>query len=137
MCCGSIWERIKKLGLKSNWNSQYGTYCFAEDGHKLHSLEEKEIDDFLYENNITHEVEPKIPFSKKKADWKIGDLFVEYFGLRDVGGNKGKDYREKIKFKINHCKKYNIPLLSIFPDDNFKIKLGFLLNKNILEIKSE
>jgi len=76
------------------------------------SLGEKTIDDYLYKNKIKHEREPKYPDSNYRADFKIGNTFLEYFGLT---GNP--EYDTKTKMKKRLCKKYGIKLISIYPKD--------------------
>lgn len=53
----------------------------AEDGHKLESKYEKIIDDTLYERGIHHDAHEKIPGSNYRCDFKVGDVFVEVWGL--------------------------------------------------------
>jgi hypothetical protein len=115
--------------LKSNiiteasFNSKYGIMCIALDGHFCRSMAEQRIDNWLYKNNIAHEVEPVYPrhdeFNKSgrmRADWKIGNDYVEYFGLPD-----DKEYFEKMKKKRNLAKKLNISLIEIFYSDLIEI----------------
>src|SRR2546428_275772 len=59
-----------------------GTQCLARDGHVCFSLGEKTIDDLLTEMGIQHEREPHYPDSNLRADFRIGDTFVEFVGLR-------------------------------------------------------
>ena len=97
----------------------------ANDGHECLSLGEKNIDDWLYLNNIPHEKEPIYPNGYFRADWKVGKHFIEYWGL------KGKeDYDNKILIKKEIAKEYNIPLIEIFPEDipNLEMKLKTLKN---------
>ena len=47
-----------------------------------------------------------------RADWKIGNIYVEYFGLK---GEITYDIKTAKKFQL--CKKMNIELIAIFPDD--------------------
>jgi hypothetical protein len=93
-----------------------GTQTIAKDGHVCLSLGEKTIDDFLYKNNIKHEREPHYPEGNYRADFLVDDIFIEYFGLK---GNI--DYDKKIKLKQKLCKKYNIKLISIYPNDLLSI----------------
>lgn len=103
----------------------FGYKVLANDGHECLSLGEKNIDDWLYLNNIPHEKEPIYPIGNFRADWKVGKHFIEYWGL------KGKeDYDNKILIKKEIAKEYNIPLIEIFPEDipNLEMKLKTLKN---------
>ncbi len=58
-----------------------GIRCLAKDGHACHSLDEQQIDDWLYKHRIKHEREPKYPADPavnpkglRRADWKVGDI---------------------------------------------------------------
>ncbi|WP_424355392.1 hypothetical protein [Methanobacterium sp. MBAC-LM] len=99
-----------------------GTRCLAKDKHVCYSLAEKTIDDFLYTNDIIHDKEPKYPEGNFRADFKVNNTFVEYFGLMN-----DKDYNLKAKYKKELCKKHNIKLISIYPKD--------LVNQSILKKK--
>ena len=89
-----------------------GIQTIAKDGHVCLSLGEKTIDDYLYTHGIQHEKEPRYPASNYRGDFKVGAIFIEYFGL---AGNA--EYDAKIKEKIRLCKKYNIALVAIYPRD--------------------
>lgn len=89
-----------------------GIQCIAKDGHKCLSLGEKTIDDYLYSHGIPHEKEPKYPESNYRGDFKVGEIFIEYFGL---AGNP--EYDAKIKEKVRLCQKHNIILIAIYPKD--------------------
>jgi hypothetical protein len=105
-----------------------GTQTLAQDGHVCLSLGEKTIDDYMYTRGVIHEKEPHYPEGNYRADFLIGDVFVEYFGL---AGNP--EYDQKTKLKQDLCKKHGIQLISIFPADlanlkNLEKKLGPILN---------
>jgi hypothetical protein len=65
-----------------------GYMCVAEDGAHCRSLDEKIIDDLLSRLQIKHRHEPNYPYDKqfnrnqmRRADWKVGDVYVEFFGM--------------------------------------------------------
>ncbi len=89
-----------------------GIQSLSLDGHMCFSLGEKTIDDYLFKNNIEHEREPNYPESNFRADFKVGSIFIEYFGLT---GNV--EYDKKTNKKKRLCKKHNISLISLFPKD--------------------
>lgn len=94
-----------------------GTQCIAKDGHVCYSLGEKTIDDILYFLKIEHLKEPRYPESNYRADFKVGETLIEYFGL---SGNT--DYDNKSKEKKNICKNFNINLISIYPKDLLNVQ---------------
>lgn len=118
------------LGERGILKGKFGYKVISKDGHLCNSLAEKIIDDWLFENNIEHEKEPKYPKavidflgSNIRADWKIGEYFIEYFGL-----HLESNYAEKMNRKINACNIFKIKLISLFPGDEY------LLNERIKSI---
>lgn len=109
-----------------------GTMCIAKDGTECLSIAEKQICDWFYHKKIRYIKEPKYPKDEKlnpnglmRADWKVGKILIEYFGLK---GNN--EYDIKIQKKIELCKKYNISLIELYQDDLIKLdrKLDILKN---------
>lgn len=99
-----------------------GYMCIANDGHLCRSLGEKVIDDWLYNSGIPHEKEVRYPGKRAfRADWQIGDYFIEFWGLEGQ-----EDYDEKRDLKKKLSRKYHIPLIDISPNDlntlNLKLK---------------
>ena len=89
-----------------------GIQSFAKDGHICLSLGEKTVDDYLHAHGIHHEKEPRYPEGNYRGDFKVGAAFIEYFGLT---GNP--EYDAKTQDKIRLCKKHNITLVEIYPQD--------------------
>jgi len=89
-----------------------GTHTIALDGHTCLSLGEKTIDDFLYARGIAHEKEPKYPEGNYRADFLVGGVFIEYFGLI---GNETYDVKAKEKMRL--CQAHGIKLIALYPRD--------------------
>jgi hypothetical protein len=96
-----------------------GIRCLSKDKHVCHSLDEQRIDNWLFEHNIRHEREPFYPThselnpsGRRRADWKVGDCFIEYFGL--VGDPV---YDKKLDEKLQLAELYDIELIPIYPED--------------------
>ena len=90
-----------------------GYMCLAEDGHECLSLGEKNIDDWLYRHNIGHQKEPKYPGEYNfRGDWKVGNYFIEYWGLAGQ-----EDYDNKILLKREIAKEFNLSLIEIHPNN--------------------
>lgn len=89
-----------------------GIQCIAKDGHICLSLGEKTIDDFLFARKIPHEKEPRYPEGNFRGDFSVNAIIIEYFGL--VGN---PDYDAKILEKKRICKKHEIGLTAIYPED--------------------
>jgi hypothetical protein len=106
-----------------------GTQCLAKDGHVCLSLGEKTIDDLLHARGFAHEKEPRYPEGNYRADFAVGDVFIEYFGL---AGNADYDARAKLKQRI--CRKHGIKLISIYPADLVSAKK--LENKLLVKLNA-
>lgn len=105
---------------------RFGTECIALDGHRCLSIGEKMIDDFLQAEGIDHEREIWYADGTFRADFRVGQILIEYFGL---SGNAS--YDEKTNRKLQYCRDKEIALISIYPNDLINIvsleaKLGTL-----------
>ncbi len=103
----------------------FAKHYFAKDGHKCDSLSERIIDDWLFRRNIKHEIHFPYPEDRGfTVDFKVKDYWVEFFGL----SGELKRYDELKSEKLSLAKKYNLKLISIFPEDLFPISN---LNNNL------
>lgn len=96
-----------------------GIRCLAKDGHTCHSLDEQRIDDWLHAHDLDHEREPIYPLhpslnptGKRRADWKVNETFIEYFGL--IGD---PEYEKKMDEKILLAQESNLSLIAVYPSD--------------------
>ena len=96
-----------------------GVRCLATDGTECSSLSEQFITNWMITNKVEFQKEPFYPkhikyntSGRRRADWKIGNSYIEYFGL--TGEN---DYDKKTKEKIKLANELNFELISIFPRD--------------------
>ncbi|MCE5291151.1 MAG: hypothetical protein LLG14_18215, partial [Nocardiaceae bacterium] len=89
-----------------------GTRCIAKDGHVCHSLPEKAICDFFTDEGIEHAREPRYPGSNLRADFLVGDIFIEYLGLT---GTPAYDAKSEQKREIAQANR--IKLIELFPED--------------------
>lgn len=95
---------------------RFANHFVAKDGHPCDSLSEKIVDDWLSTHKIPHEVKVKYPWNNgMSADFKIGEYYVEFFGL--VG--QLKNYDRLMKIKLQKIKEYNLKLISIYLSDIF------------------
>ena len=96
-----------------------GVRCLAEDGHVCLSLDEQFIDNWLHAHNIPHKREPYYPShsqlnpnGKRRADWKVGNTLIEYFGL--IGD---EEYEQRITEKMLLAEKLSIKIISVYSSD--------------------
>lgn len=122
---GSWNNAIISAGFKSN-PVKFANKHIARDGHKCDSLAEKIIDDWLFERKIKHET--KVPYNHRRmtADFKIDDVYIEFFGLQ----GEVKSYDRLIKEKEQLWKERNLEIIKIYPKDLFpKNKLDQIFAK--------
>ncbi len=112
---GSWNNAIKLAGFQTN-PVKFARKYYSADGHLCDSLAEKIIDEYLFRHKIIHEKNIPYPENYKlTTDFKVNNVFIEYFGL----ANEIKGYDQTIKRKRIICKKYHITLLEIYPRDLF------------------
>lgn len=121
---GSWNNAIKMAGFLPN-PVKFAHKYFANDGHKCDSLAEKIIDDWLTVKNIFHLKSTRYPDSKFTSDFKIGDTYLEFFGL----SKSLKKYDRLMKEKLQMVRKNKLKLIKIYPHDLFpKNKLAEVLS---------
>jgi hypothetical protein len=109
----------------------------AYDGHVCDSVSEAIIDNWLTQNSIIHIRDAQYPTTHHKADWAIngGTTFIEYFGL----AKDSPRYDRAICEKQILCKKQNIELVEIYPNDIYPrvvldCKLGQFIRTSFLAL---
>lgn len=102
----------------------------AWDGHKCDSLAEKVIDDWLTNNKISHKRGVPYPAHKAlTADFMIGKIWIEFFGLAGVLPK----YDALIRQKRRLARKYKLNLIELYPKDLFpKNNLATIINEYVL-----
>ncbi|MBN1460108.1 MAG: hypothetical protein JXA57_11250 [Armatimonadetes bacterium] len=89
-----------------------GVQTLAKDGHICFSLGEKTIDDLLFAHGIAHDREPPYPEGNYRADFLVGNTFIEFFGL---AGDSSYDAKTAKKKTI--CRGHGIALIVVTPKD--------------------
>lgn len=78
----------------------------------------KIIDGWLFDHSIEHEKEVCYPNSRLRADWRAGKIYIEYLGLSVNYDHWLNDsYHETLLRKRAICKKYNLVLIELYPED--------------------
>lgn len=118
---GSWFKALYEAGVLPNdvLITKRGIKCIAKSGNECNSLDEQYIDNWLFEKGLNPIKEPFYPKHEKynssgrrRADWLIGDYYIEYFGL--TGDLK---YDKKTEEKINLIRDLNLKIIAIFPED--------------------
>lgn len=117
----SWFEALAKTGAlpEGTLVTPRGVRCLATDGHVCHSLDERLIDDWLHSNRIPHTKEPFYPKhsilnpkGKRRADWLVGETYIEYFGLAG-----DEVYDKKAQEKTMLCSELGLKMIAISPAD--------------------
>lgn len=98
-----------------------GALLRCRDGHKARSRDEKLVDDWLDARGIPHEREPRL--KGMRADWRVGDVYVEYWGMASQQG-----YEARRAAKLALYRRRGLKLVEIFPEDlgQLEERLGWL-----------
>jgi hypothetical protein len=124
---GSWNNAIKEAGFKPN-PVKFARKHLSLDGHKCDSFAELIIDNWLYQNNIPHQIHIRYPNSPMSSDFLIDEIRIEFIGLE----GQLKKYDHLLKRKRDLTKKQNLKVIEIYPQDlfpknNLDKKLKFLL----------
>jgi len=104
----------------------------ANDGHHCDSLTEKIIDDWFTARHIPHIKNARYDKTKFTADFKVGDTYIEFFGLH----GQLNSYDKLMKRKLRHIRFRKYKLISLYPNDIYpKSKLDQIF-KNIMLVES-
>ncbi len=109
---------------------KFAHHFVAIDGHRCDSLAEKIVDDWLSAKKIQHQVHVPYPWNNgMKCDFKIGNLWVEIFGLSGMV----ERYDQLMKQKLALIGEYKLKLLSITLKEAYNRKqLGKILSTRII-----
>jgi hypothetical protein len=114
---GSWNKAIEAAGFAPN-PVMFAKKYIAKDGDKCDSLAEKIIDDFLSKRNVKHIRNFPYPGNEDfTVDFKVGDFWVEFFGLS--GGLKRYDELKERKLRL--AKRYKLKIIEIYPKDIFPL----------------
>lgn len=105
---------IIAAGFKPN-PVKFANKYMAKDGHKCDSMAEKIIDDWLFVRKIEHKTKVSYDYHQMTADFKIGDVFVEFFGLQ----GQLEKYDKLVKKKEALWREKNLKVIKIYPNDLF------------------
>jgi hypothetical protein len=108
--------QLKKI--EEDYRLRYPAKFICEDGHRVRSLSEKTIDDWLFRNRIPHAYEPVVPVPEQlipdfMVNTENGDcVYIEFWGMLD-----DPIYMERRKQKIEVYARHHFPLIELRLDD--------------------
>lgn len=107
---------IKSAGFRSN-RTLFSRRYNAKDGHMCDSYAEGIIDDWLSERHIAHRIHVPYFHRNMSADFAVGNILIEFFGLYGDGGIYDAHVAEKKKL----WKLRNLFVIDIYPQDLFPV----------------
>lgn len=125
----TICKIIKDYGFETRPNIWLGRkFIKCKDGHEVRSNLERIVDDYLYDNNIEHEYEKRLPNEAYRymTDFYAKNTYIEIWGVQN-----SKSYEEKRKKKEKIYAKYNLKLISLEPQDFRELNILYKKLKKI------
>ncbi|MBQ3639960.1 MAG: hypothetical protein II955_05520, partial [Clostridia bacterium] len=127
--CTACWKKYKdkELYLKitncsmvDNLGEDYTGKYTTDDGHVVKSQPEREIDNYLFKNKISHKYEKEVPYGPEKEqvitpDFYLEDkkIYIEYWGY----GPENKKYRNIKKFKLPIYREKGLTVICVYQED--------------------
>lgn len=88
-----------------------GKRFLCNDDHLVLSVYEQRVDNWLYEHEIPHQLEPRLPFDRRcQSDFLANGWYIEVWG---VIGNTAYTQRRIRKTNLYH--QHNLPLIELEP----------------------
>lgn len=136
---GLVIDCLDYYGIARKQFFGVGKRITCEDGHLVRSSLEKQVDNFLFEKGMKHEYEPKLPWGRCMADFKVGSHYIEIWGLAPNNKNvKNKiisRYIVKMDEKREKYSRCGLSLIELYPEDiphNLAEKLEILNSHTVL-----
>ena len=116
--------------LEEDYRQKFPPQYICDDGHRVRSLSEQAIDNWLYRHKIHHAYEPVIPIPEQLIpDFMVNKstgecVYIEFWGMLD-----DPIYRERMNKKSQVYANRHFPLIEIRPSD--LKNLDFMLWKKL------
>lgn len=117
------WTLNKFKVPKPKSKKSFGTMSQTNRGETVRSKAEKQVADYLHDQEIDYVYEQTIVLGRKKRKIKYdfflpeSKIYIEYWGLEGASGDIGKQYVERKEEKIKLYDKFNLKLVSLYPED--------------------
>ncbi len=122
--------------------AEYEGHLETSDGHIVKSHVERDIDNYLFRNNIPHAYEPTYdvdgnPEHEFRPDFYLPnylgqgkEVYIEYFGMKGT-----KDGDRKINYKMPIYQRDKVTLICLYPQDDNRIEAVLKRKLNKANIK--
>ncbi len=102
---------LKTHGVNTSLHSLFGAPIATSSGCAVRSSYEYKVSEWLYQNKIPFEYEPRPFGNKKRSDFLINGTYVEIWGLDSPRYLENKSQKQKLYKKFNH------KLIELYPQD--------------------
>jgi hypothetical protein len=105
---------IEPTNEEKNFRNAFPPKYRCDDGHMVRSISEMVIDNWLYNSDIVHAYERKVPIEENMyCDFYIskGNCYLEFWGLED------KEYGNRKTNKIKLYEKHNLKVIQLDSND--------------------
>jgi hypothetical protein len=109
---------IKLNELEEDYRKRHPTEYMCDDGHRVRSLSEQAIDNWLYKHGIYHAYEPIVPIPEQLIpDFMVNTLsgecvYIEFWGMID-----DPVYKNRMNKKVQIYSNRHFPLIELRPGD--------------------
>lgn len=117
---GSYNNFVKAAGLKHNRGKRK---IKTLDGHVVESVFEMEVDNFLFGNNIPHDVHVRVCQKRYwTCDFVVGDIWIECDGYN--GNKRPGTGTKRLQEKLDYYHRYSYDLILITYNDDWRCLLS-------------
>lgn len=110
---------MDKYGITRPLRGFAGKQYRADDGCWVRSSYERTVKNWLLDNEIAHEYEPRLPFLKRgllKKNWSKADFLLDGDIYVEIWGAKGKpSYDKKRLWKVRNYARHGLRLVNLLP----------------------
>jgi hypothetical protein len=126
---------IKLTKLEDDYRLKYPAQYVCEDGHRVRSLSEQAIDNWLFRHKIIHAYEPVVPIPEQLIpDFMVhtedgGCVYIEFWGMIE-----DPIYKDRMNKKCQVYAQKNFPLIELRQEDLKNLDFEFmkkLAKKNV------
>lgn len=108
--CNHILNKLHDAGIDT-CRTGFGHPAYTANGECVRSSLELFVANWLHSNDIHYEYEPKIADGRHRADFKVGDYFIEVCGItRNVYG-----YDDRLRAKEKLYERQGLDYVLLFP----------------------
>jgi hypothetical protein len=108
----------KLTNIEEDYRNRFPVQFMCEDGHRVRSLSEQAIDNWLFRHGLPHAYEPVVPIPEQLIpDFMVKDsvgkfVYIEFWGMLEDPSCEARMYRKSQVYADR-----NFPLIELRPPD--------------------